>query len=200
MPARLRQEPVHHRGGDGSPSRAQLQAHDARGPYVDAGALQDARAVGGQRPEGHLGGHGGRRADHGRGVGVHVEAARQAEVRELDDRGGAVPGEQDVVGLDVAVHEGEQVREVGLVVQVIDRLEQLPADAARVRPERGDVGGEGAAAHEFGEEADVGGVLVQAAQVDDVAPALGGGGGADEAEGLAEREFSRAIKIINFTW
>ncbi|SFI51336.1 hypothetical protein SAMN05216561_109142 [Nocardioides psychrotolerans] len=73
----------------------------AEGPHV-----RGRRGVG---AAGELGGEVGRRADHQAGLGELVvgQAAGDAEVGDLGD---VVVGDQDVAGLDVAMHHPERVR------------------------------------------------------------------------------------------
>ena len=86
---------------------------DAEGPQVDSAAVSLGLGVGED-----LGGDVEGGATEGLHEGGVVEGAGEAKVGELDDAG-VVEGEEDVLGLEVAVDDAE------VVVEVVDGVEQL---------------------------------------------------------------------------
>jgi hypothetical protein len=107
-------------GGERRRAGEHLVAHDAQG--VDVAPAVDLALA-----EGLLGAHVGRGAEHradlreALGAGVEQRAPRDAEVG--DHRAAALAVEQDVVGLDVAVHDAARVR-------VGERVGHVGEDAA----------------------------------------------------------------------
>jgi hypothetical protein len=90
-------------GGEGQHARHELVEHHAEGPHVGA-------HVDGARADDLLGRHVPRRAhgDPGGGdaLAAVVDGAREAEVEHLgDDRAARLRGEENVFGLEVAVHQ-----------------------------------------------------------------------------------------------